>query len=83
MANSSRGAVLRAAWVVRGVCGHAAVLAAVAALIPAAAPAQQPRVLGIDVSAWQGSISQANWNTLKTVNQRDFVFIRSSRGGTT
>ncbi len=54
---------------------------------------QAQRVLGIDVSAWQGDISDANWATLKrATNQhvggiygdgRDFVFIRSSRGGTT
>ena len=53
----------------------------------------QQRVLGLDVSAWQGSISVNSWATLKrpTTEQvsgvfgdgRDFVFIRSSRGGTT
>src|SRR2546423_13789621 len=57
------------------------------------AVAQQLRSLGIDVSAWQGNITAANWATLKrATNQqvsgiygdgRDFVFIRSSRGGTT
>jgi len=41
------------------------------------------RRLGIDISAFQDSISAANWTTLKTTNSRDFVFIRSSRGGTT
>lgn len=55
--------------------------------------AQQLRLLGIDVSTYQGNISTANWATLKrATNQqvggvygdgRDFVFIRSSRGGTT
>ncbi len=39
--------------------------------------------LGIDVSAYQGNISAGNWTTLHTTNNRDFVFIRSSRGGTT
>jgi autotransporter-associated beta strand protein len=49
--------------------------------------------LGIDVSAWQGNLSTTNWATLKRpIDQevsgvfgdgRDFVFIRSSRGGTT
>ena len=53
----------------------------------------QQRVLGIDVSAWQGNLSTANWATLHrpTTQQvsgvygdgRDFVFMRSSRGGTT
>jgi autotransporter-associated beta strand protein len=56
-------------------------------------PAQPLRVLGIDVSDWQGNISDANWATLKrATNQqvsgiygdgRSFVVIRSSRGGTT
>ena len=41
------------------------------------------RALGIDVSAWQGSISQATWNSIRTVENRQFVFVRASRGGTT
>lgn len=41
------------------------------------------RLLGLDVSAWQGNISQATWNNIRNVEGRDFVFIRSSRGGTT
>src|SRR4051812_25018089 len=55
--------------------------------------AQQLRSLGIDVSAWQGNISAANWATLKRATNsqvsgingdgRDFVVVRSSRGGTT
>lgn len=45
--------------------------------------AAQQRVLGIDVSAWQGALSNTTWNNLHNVNDRDFVFIRSSRGGTT
>lgn len=62
-------------------------------LLAVAAPASAQRVLGIDVSAWQGDISTANWATLhRPITQqvssvygdgRDFVFIRSSRGGTT
>ncbi len=57
------------------------------------APADAQRVLGLDVSAYQGNISTTSWNTLKrpTTQQvggvfgdgRDFVIIRSSRGGTT
>jgi autotransporter-associated beta strand protein len=57
------------------------------------ANAQPTRSLGIDVSAWQGNISAANWATLKRATNlqvngvfgdgRDFVLIRSSRGGTT
>ena len=56
-------------------------------------PASAQRVLGIDVSAWQTSITATEWATFKrATNQqvsgvsgdgRDFVFIRSSRGGTT
>lgn len=44
---------------------------------------QAQRLLGIDVSAWQGSLSTTNWNTLHNTNDRDFVLIRSTRGGTT
>jgi len=59
----------------------------------AAGASAQGRVLGIDVSAWQANISAGNWATLKRATNeqvggifgdgRDFVFIRSSRGGTT
>ena len=41
------------------------------------------RLLGLDVSAWQGNISQTTWNNIRTNDNRQFVFIRSSRGGTT
>jgi autotransporter-associated beta strand protein len=67
--------------------------ATVAVVLGWAAPAQAQRVLGIDVSAWQGNLSTTNWATLKRPTDqqvggvfgdgRDFVFIRSSRGGTT
>jgi autotransporter-associated beta strand protein len=46
------------------------------------APAQIQRLLGLDVSAWQGSISQTTWNNIRTNDNRRFVVIRSSRGGT-
>ncbi|HEX5176415.1 MAG TPA: glycoside hydrolase family 25 protein, partial [Chthoniobacteraceae bacterium] len=64
-----------------------------AALLAFASPAQAQRLLGIDVSAWQGNLSTTNWATLKRPTDvqvsgvfgdgRDFVFIRASRGGTT
>jgi autotransporter-associated beta strand protein len=53
----------------------------IASVAPAPLFAQRP--LGIDISAWQGNISAGNWNTLHNTNDRDFAFIRSSRGGTT
>ncbi len=79
------------------------VFISLAALLSAVTSADAQRVLGIDVSAWQGEISlndpatpsstKSSWATLKRpTNQvvngvpgdgRDFVFIRSSRGGTT
>jgi autotransporter-associated beta strand protein len=69
----------------------AATVAAV--LLGSAAPAEAQRALGIDVSAWQSNLSTTTWATFKRpTNQqvggvfgdgRDFVFIRSSRGGTT
>lgn len=45
--------------------------------------AAQTRSLGIDISAWQGNLSQATWNSFAGAGNRDFVLIRSSRGGTT
>lgn len=45
--------------------------------------AAQQRVLGLDVSTYQGEISETTWDNIHTVEDRDFVFIRSSRGGTT
>jgi len=41
------------------------------------------RLLGIDVSAWQGNIAQTTWNNLRSVDDRRFVFVRATRGGTT
>ncbi len=46
-------------------------------------PWRSSESLGIDVSAWQGNWSQTLWNNLHNVDDRDFAFIRSSRGGTT
>jgi autotransporter-associated beta strand protein len=57
--------------------------AAASALLCCSRPATAQRLLGIDISAWQGNLSTSNWSTLRNTNDRDFVFIRSSRGGTT
>jgi autotransporter-associated beta strand protein len=54
-----------------------------AGLLSVSAPALAQRVTGIDISAWQGNLSQANWNTIRNTDGKSFVFIRSSRGGTT
>jgi autotransporter-associated beta strand protein len=56
---------------------------AASALLCCSRPASAQRLLGIDISAWQGNLSTSNWSTLHNTNDRDFVFIRSSRGGTT
>jgi autotransporter-associated beta strand protein len=55
--------------------------AALVCCCPKAVQAQ--RVLGLDISAWQGNISQTTWNNIKNVENRGFVVLRSSRGGTT
>lgn len=60
-----------------------AFVAMLGVVVLAAAPARAQRSYGIDVSAWQGSITQSEWNNLRNVNDQEFVFIRSSRGGTT
>jgi GH25 family lysozyme M1 (1,4-beta-N-acetylmuramidase) len=58
---------------------------AAASVVTLIAPpiASAQRSLGLDVSAWQGNISQTTWNNIHNVENRSFVFIRSSRGGTT
>lgn len=56
------------------------------AIIVATAPtivAQNQRLLGIDVSAHQGSMSQTTWSNIATLENRKFTIIRASRGGTT
>jgi len=58
-----------------------ATCAAAAALRPASAYGQ--RALGLDISAWQGNISQTTWNNIHNVENRQFIIFRSSRGGTT
>lgn len=50
---------------------------------PVSAQSSGNRALGLDVSAWQGNIAQATWNNFRTAENLQFVFIRSSRGGTT
>lgn len=45
--------------------------------------AQTNRLLGLDISAWQGNISQTTWNNIRNVENRQFIILRSSRGGTT
>lgn len=60
-----------------------AALAAVSLSSPTPAQAQITRALGLDISAWQGNISQATWDTFYSSANRKFAFLRSSRGGTT
>lgn len=43
----------------------------------------QERVLGADISYWNGAQAQSNWNTACTNGNRKFVWIRATRGGTT
>lgn len=45
--------------------------------------AQIQRVLGLDISAWQGNISQSTWSNIYKLENRQFIILRSSRGGTT
>ncbi|MEO7297309.1 MAG: GH25 family lysozyme [Verrucomicrobiota bacterium] len=49
----------------------------------ASASAQVQRVLGLDISAWQGNISQTTWNNIHNIENRQFIILRSSRGGST
>jgi len=83
-------------WPKTGVDGRRHVrtaLAALALLAGSSFARAQQRLLGLDIAAWQGNITSDNWTTLKRpTNQqvggvsgdgRDFVIIRSSRGGTT
>jgi autotransporter-associated beta strand protein len=59
------------------------ILAAVCLVLTPAVDLKAQRTLGLDISAWQGNISQTTWNNIKNVENRSFVFFRSSRGGTT
>lgn len=60
-----------------------AIIAAMLPLVAASGAAHAQRVLGLDISAWQGNISQTTWNNIRNVENRQFVILRSSRGGTT
>jgi autotransporter-associated beta strand protein len=57
-------------------------LTVLALTVLAAGSNAQTRSLGLDVSSWQGNISQTTWNNIHNLENRDFVFIRASRGGT-
>jgi len=37
---------------------------------------------GLDLSSWQGNISQTTWNNIKNVQGKQFGFVRASRGAT-
>lgn len=63
--------------------GLAAAVLVLAITVSAQAQSSGNRLLGLDVSAWQGNISQTTWNNLRSVENRQFLFVRSSRGGTT
>ncbi|MEY2428394.1 MAG: hypothetical protein QOJ40_1279 [Verrucomicrobiota bacterium] len=56
--------------------------------VGASAVAQPLRAVGLDISYWNcgtssGGIGQANFNTGYSSDNRQFVFIRATRGGTT
>ncbi len=67
---SSRGALLLLAFACWAIVGSFEVVYA-------------QRSLGLDISAWQGNISSRTWNRFYNTDNREFVFLRSSRGGTT
>ena len=75
-AHPSRRLALAAATIVAGLWGGSTP----AQVQP---PSTNDRVTGLDISAWQGNISQTTWNNIRNIENRRFVFIRSSRGGTT
>src|SRR5436190_6555028 len=55
----------------------------IAASLQLARPASaQTRVLGIDVSDWQGTLTLSNWQYIHNTSGKGFAFIRASRGGT-
>ncbi|MEX2170805.1 MAG: GH25 family lysozyme [Pirellulales bacterium] len=60
-----------------------AAAALTAVLVTGTHSAAQQRALGLDISAWQGDISQGTWDNFRDDENRQFVFLRSSRGGTT
>ena len=57
--------------------------ATVSALFASAAPTMAQRTFGVDVSYWQGEITQEAWNYAYNNTNRRFAFVRASRGGTT
>jgi GH25 family lysozyme M1 (1,4-beta-N-acetylmuramidase) len=63
-------------------------LLACISILAAASSARAQRSLGIDVSDWQGTLTINNWTKIHQPASsggggRDFVFLRSTRGGTT
>lgn len=85
--------LVRAVSIASRVTVTVATIAAVTLLSASSTQAQMTRALGLDVSAWQTDITTTEWATLKRPTDqqvggvfgdgRDFVFMRSSRGGTT
>ncbi len=54
-------------------------MAGLATLLLIASTAMAQRPLGIDVSFWQGTITQAQWNQV-FASGRVFAFIKSTQG---
>jgi hypothetical protein len=49
----------------------------------AATTALAQRARGVDVSYWQGEITQTAWNYSYNTDSRVYAFVRATRGGTT
>ncbi|HUS35475.1 MAG TPA: GH25 family lysozyme [Verrucomicrobiae bacterium] len=68
---------------VRSVANLSRAIAIFLLIANAGQPTRAQRLLGLDISAWQGNISPTTWSDFREAENRQFVFIRSSRGGTT
>src|SRR5262249_20111076 len=65
--------------------GHRCVLAALLAAAPTlvvVSTCVAARTQGLDLSSYQGNVSQTTWNNIKTLQGKQFGFVRASRGAT-
>src|SRR4051794_23072038 len=62
-------------------CAFSTLLLMVLLVVPVP-NSEAANVQGLDLSSFQGNVSQTTWNNIKTLQGKQFAFVRASRGAT-
>src|SRR6187401_3387666 len=69
-------------WTNQRTCRALAVLLATCQALAVVSTCVAANLQGLDLSSYQGDISQTTWNNIKNVQGKQFGFVRASRGAT-